>query len=329
MTTDSTMDLLAGLAPVRDDELAGAAESVEARALLERLTASPAPRAKRSRWLAVPAVATVAVAVVAVALVSSGSEGTSSAAAATLERVAVVAQRQTPLIPRAGQYLYTKSVNAYMSTTAPTSNPDDAYSVLVPRVRQTWIGPNGGRLYETSGTPSFLSDRDRERWIAAGSPSLTEPAATTALSPAGALDLPADSDALYARLQAEAQGNGNGVTAEMFTLVGDALRETSATPEQRAALYEVASRLPGVQLLGDVRDDAGRRGVAVALDAHGIRSTLVFDPETSALLQEEEVALDGNTFGYPAGARTGFALYLVQAVVGSETSTQPVRAGNG
>jgi hypothetical protein len=50
---------------------------------------------------------------------------------------------------------------------------------------------------------------------------------------------------------------------------------------------------------------------------------------TGTLLQAEQVALDGNPFSYPAGTRTGFALYLVQAVVGSTTSTQPVRAGNG
>ena len=115
----------------------------------------------------------------------------------------------------------------------------------------------------------------------------------------------------------------------MFTLVGDALRETAATPAQRAALYEVAARIDGVQLVGPVRDSAGRAGTAVSLDAHGIRFTLVLDPDTSSLLEEREVALPGNSYGYPAGLRTGWATYLVQAVVGSDTSTTPVRASRG
>ena len=108
---------------------------------------------------------------------------------------------------------------------------------------------------------------------------------------------------------------------EMFTLNGDSLRETAATPAQRAALYQVAARLPGIELVGAVHDDAGRPGTAVAMDDHGIRSTLVFDPQTSALLQEEQVALPGNSYGYAAGERVGYATYLVQRIVDSKTAT--------
>jgi len=330
MTTDAALELLADLAPVRDDELAGAARTDDARALLDRITARRAarePRARR-RWLAVPVAAAVAVATVAVAL-SVGGNGAQGAAAATLRRVAGVAQNRDALIPGQGQFVYTKSVNAYMSTSVPAGGADAAYSVIVPRVRQVWLGAGGGRLYTTSGTPRFVTPRDRERWVADGSPSLAEAPSTDALSPTAPLDLPADPDALWTVLEHEAQGNGNGTAAEMFTLVGDALRETAATPAQRAALYEVAARIDGVQLVGPVRDSAGRAGTAVALDAHGVRFTLVFDPETSSLLEERQVALPGNPYGWPAGLRIGWATYLVQAVVGSDTSTTPVRASRG
>ena len=330
MTADTALELLADLAPVRDDELAGAARTDDARALLDRITARPvarSPRARR-RWLALPVAAAVAVAAVVVAL-SVGGDGTPSAAAATLRRVAGVAQNQDALIPGPGQFIYTKSVNAFMSTTVPTGGADAAYSVIVPRIRQVWLGPGGGRLYTTSGTPRFVTPRDRERWVADGSPSLVEAPSTDALSPTAPLDLPADPDALWSLLEHEAQGNSNGTAAEMFTLVGDALRETAATPAQRAALYEVAARIDGVQLVGQVHDSAGRAGTAVSLDAHGVRFTLVLDPDTSSLLEEREVALPGNPYGYPAGLRTGWATYLVQAVVGSDTSTTPVRAGRG
>ena len=74
----------------------------------------------------------------------------------------------------------------------------------------------------------------------------------------------------------------------MFTAVGDYLRETATTPAQRAALYEVAAGIDGVELLGDVTDHAGRTGTAVAIDdpEQGVRHTLVFDPDTGVLLEE-------------------------------------------
>jgi len=97
----------------------------------------------------------------------------------------------------------------------------------------------------------------------------------------------------------------------MFTLIGDSLRERAATPAQRAALYQVAARLPGIELVGSTKDGAGRSGVAVALTAHGIHFTLIFDPDTAALLGEEQTALAGNTYGFPAGQR----------IVDSDTAT--------
>jgi hypothetical protein len=107
----------------------------------------------------------------------------------------------------------------------------------------------------------------------------------------------------------------------MFVLVGDALRETAATPAQKAALYAVAARIPGVQLLGTVTDAQNRQGTAVAIDdpENRIRQTLVLDPQTGTLLDEEELTLDGNSFGYPAGTRIGYASYLEQAIVASDT----------
>jgi len=315
---------LAELAPVRDEDLAGAAHTPEARALLAEIVSTPvAPaRVRRSRrWLAVPALGAAAAAVAFALLGSNGGDGTQSAAGATLRRAASVARAQPPLIPGPGQYLYTKSVNAYLNTTVPVGGAGTDYSVLVPHVRQIWLGLGGGRLYETSGMPRFLTAQDRERWIADGRPQLTEPPSENTLPPARPLDLPSDPDALYARLEHDAAGHGSGLHTEMFTLVGDSLRETGATPAQRAALYQVAGRIPGVELVGPVEDSAGRRGVAVAMEDHGIRFTLIFDPDTSALLSEEQVALAGNPYGYPADTRVGYATYLVQKIVGSDTAT--------
>ena len=130
---------------------------------------------------------------------------------------------------------------------------------------------------------------------------------TTRLEPGGStgqmtsLDLPSDPDALYARLKSEAEGNANGTYPEMFTLVGDALRENYTTPAQRAALYEVAARLPGIELVGRTVDSAGRAAVGVGMEnAHDhVRSILLFDPTSSSLLGEEQTMLSGNRSAIP------------------------------
>ncbi len=197
----------------------------------------------------------------------------------------------------------------------------DAWTVLVPRVRELWWGRSGGHLHETSGEPQFLSAGDRARWVAVGRPDLTDvaPSLSVSLPPFTRLDLPSDPDALYAQLEKDATGRGNGLSSEMLTLVGDALRETNATPAQRAALYTVAARIPGVELVGDVTDQNGRAGQAVAIDddVNKTRLTLTFDPETSALLAEEQVVLAGNAHGYPAGTRIAHATYAPPVLVDS------------
>jgi RNA polymerase sigma-70 factor (ECF subfamily) len=266
----------------------------------------------------------------AVVLVLTGTNATVSASAArVLHQAAGAARRERSAATLAsGQYLYTKSVDAYMATTAGT-RPDGTtwqYSALVPHVREIWLAADGsGWLHETDGKPTFLSERDRQDWIADGRPSLGARESDTRLGggPANAqmpsLDLPSDPEALYARLHHQAEGNGNGVYPEMFTLIGDALRENSTTPAQRAALYEVAARLPGIELVGRTTDATGRPAIGIAMEnGHDdARSTLLFDPHSFALLGEEQVLLPGNGFGYPAGTVVGLATYVDQKVVDS------------
>jgi hypothetical protein len=284
--------------------------------------ARAAPAAPRSRrpWLVTAAGAATAATAAAVFL-GTDSSGDGTASAATVLRQAAVATRAQPTPPRPGpgEYLYVKSESAYLSVF-----PEDMFAVLVPRVREMWVGPEGGRMRETSGEPKFLSERDRERWIAAGRPDLSEPVWGGAVEAPPALDLPSDPDALYARLEAQSEGHPEGVHEEMFTLLGDALRDTmlrymTATPAQRAALYEVAARIPGVELVGRVTDPTGRTGVAVAMSstADGLRHMLVLNADTGELLSEEQRVLEENEFGYPAGTLIGYATYVTSAVVDS------------
>lgn len=277
------------------------------------------PRRTLTRRVLIPAVGLACVAAVAVvALVGVGKEGVVDARAAeVLREAAAHTRRQEPIPPRLA--VYTKSVSAYMTTWA-----EGGFSVLVPHVREIWAERDRSVLRRTSGEPKFLSERDRDRWIAAGRPDVREGGPATDVIPADEPSrLPTDVDALYAAIKDEAEGHSEGTYRQMFTRVGDYLREASDvsqqafTLEQRAALYEVAARIPGIELIGTVRDPAGRKGVAVAMEqrSDGVRHTLVIDPVSGALLAEEEVTLEDNFYGYPAGTVVGHSTLAVERVV--------------
>jgi len=78
---------------------------------------------------------------------------------------------------------------------------------------------------------------------------------------------------------------------EDFVHVGDFLRETDARPALRAALYRAAALIPGVRLLGTVRDHLGRSGLGVAYRNH----ELIFNPQTAALMAEQTIGDSGWT----------------------------------
>jgi hypothetical protein len=307
----------------------------------DRLAPSPGP-APRRRWTkrAVAAAVVVAVAVGTGTLVSPDSPvGPSPAAAGVLRHLADVAAAQpAPTVPGAGQYLYVDSQEAYTSTSVEGSG--DTFTVLQPKERQIWIGADGsGRLLQTDGTPSFLTPTDRAHWVAAGSPPLTSDVPDdTSFGPGGLSDgpldlatLPTDPTALARELSARKIEGGPPGAAEDFTQIGDLLRETDASPALRAALYQVASSLTGVELLGTVTDHDGRAGIGIAYLDHGTRQELIFDPQTSALLGEQYTVVSaGSGYDVAPGTVVGWAVYLHSSVVASTTATKsPVTSGTG
>jgi RNA polymerase sigma-70 factor (ECF subfamily) len=105
----------------------------------------------------------------------------------------------------------------------------------------------------------------------------------------------------------------------MFVVIGDLLRDPLTPPDVRAALFEVAAGLPGIELLGAMTDRIGRPGVGVAMTAFQMtpfhrQEIIIFDPATSVLLEERTVGLVpyGDT---PAPITWGYATYLEAAVV--------------
>jgi hypothetical protein len=110
------------------------------------------------------------------------------------------------------------------------------------------------------------------------------PAGGTSLTWDQLYALPTDPSQLTAALQADVKGAGPDAQSELFTIVGDLLRESPAPPELRKALYDVAAGIPGVHLTGKVTDTLGRTGTGVERGGE----TLVIDPADGALLADDE-----------------------------------------
>jgi hypothetical protein len=89
--------------------------------------------------------------------------------------------------------------------------------------------------------------------------------------------------------------------------LGDFLRETDAPPVVRAAIYKSAALIPGIRLLGWVRDRDGRRGLGVAHTSHRSTSELIFDPRTGELLGEQGTG--------PTGTLQYWAVYLRERIL--------------
>jgi hypothetical protein len=207
-----------------------------------------------------------------------------------------------------------------------------AYCYNLPQQRQIWIGADGsGRIQETYGTPSFVTPADRAAWVSHGSPALSTTPSDTTFGPGTLSDgpqvlskLPTDPGQLGSMLSARTIEGGPPGPAEDFAQIGDLLRETNASPALRSALYQVAETIPGVKLLGTVTDHDGRSGIGLArVSAGGEEFEYVFDPSTSALLGEQDVATVPNA-GYPgatAGTLLSWAVYVSSGVVDSLSAT--------
>jgi hypothetical protein len=267
------------------------------------------PSAERRRWssnarwtvarsgaVRAAVVAAVAAAVLLVlGLPSSGpAVGPSPAVAAVLQHLARIAARGPSLVPGPGQYLYVDSTNDYPAiAVSPRGEGCIAYAT---DHRQIWIAAGGsGLLRETSGPSTFTSASDRALCLSPARPRITSAGGTSnlwfadqclELGPSNDMQTLSTNPRMLLREMRRLEG-GSRTPAEDFRHVGDFLRETDAPPALRAALYRVAALIPGVQLLGIVRDHSGRRGLGVAFTSHGVRNELIFNPRTAALLGEQ------------------------------------------
>jgi hypothetical protein len=341
-------DLIRAANPVATGE-APPGTSPLARSILAELPSRRPARARRPvirLSVAGLAVAGLAAGAVAVALPSAPARPAPSAGpparpvpAGVRGLVLAAARQPAPPVLAPGQFKYTETVAINEADTL--NDHGHTFAVDYSQHEQQWIGWNGsGRQVETSTDPTFPTPRDHAQWVADGSPSLATPPADQSYGPGQLSDGPGQTDlarlttdpaALAALISARKIEGGPPGPAEDFTQVGDLLRASAAPPALRAALFQVAARIPGVTVVAQARNHSGRPGTGLVYRSPVTsgpyrgqvdQRELIFDPATSDLIGEQAAFVNPVT-----GATTDLSWtdYLKSFVVSSTTSVTPLR----
>ncbi len=225
-------------------------------------------------------------------------------AAQVLGLASKAAAAQPDLRPRPAQFLYFESKSA--QTGAGHIH------------RKAWLSADGlhAGLVINSGGPQGLM----ETWLCDGNvPSASDKLALKGVAkvdlnnpptgchgqPAYRTGLPTSAAAMRTWLYRNSQG-GNPPDVQAFRTIGDTLRESYVAPRALSAMFAAAARLPGTTVIKNTHDLTGRAGIAVGQAWHGVRSELIFDPKTYALLGERDV-VDNDPSFHPTGGKPGTA----------------------
>jgi hypothetical protein len=243
-------------------------------------------RPRRAAWAAAGAGLLAAAAVTASVIGLTGHAGSTGGhitAAKLLSKIADVAAQARGQDVTDNQFMY---IETKVSTGSPYGKPAPDQ----PHLRRVWIPVadlcRPGLAIE-NGKRFSISDKPTSDMVANGV-RLKCPYRGTLNDPSYRLlqSLPTDPHTLLNLIYKETAGAGQSPDQEAFTTIGDLLRESIAPPEVSAALFRAAALIPGVTVVPNAVDAAGRPGVAVSFSSSGEQSEWIFDKQTSQMLGE-------------------------------------------
>lgn len=277
--TEFEQRLLSGLAAVVAADHEQLAEQV----------APPAARGRRragsARWtlrLAAAVVAVVAV-VATVQVVDVGppavrdrAGGGARANAAELGALAAKAARDVPgPYPKPGQWVYIKTLVAHDAGSRVLQEDGSARLVRFPAV-----APRAVEWWSEAGSKpgaqvSSVTNREGN--------ALVGPPLIQGVNYPGLPSLPTDPDRLLKVIydyQRKHGGGGAEAWPETFTMIAGMLTNLWVAPELQAALFQAMAKIPGVTVVQDTVDAAGRRGMALALVDDRVRFEVILEEGT-------------------------------------------------
>ncbi|MFJ2079199.1 CU044_5270 family protein [Streptomyces anulatus] len=236
--------------------------------------------------------------------------GSTAGLAGAVAEISGAAARAELPEPGPGQFLYVRSEVSWLVSWEGTDGKNRSYVDEI-HPREVWMSPDGDKGWLMEPYKEAV-DRDG---VTLDDP---EGGGRTLNSPSYDYlrTLPTDPGLLLKKIYDETGGMGNGPDQQAFSTIGDLLREQVVPPKLAAGLYRAAARIPGVVLLDDSVDAAGRHGVAIARtdEADGARTEWIFDRETYTYLGERTVQTR-DAEGIEAGTVRGRTAVTDRAVV--------------
>jgi len=245
-------------------------------------------------------------------------------AAGILDRAALAAEHGQLLPARHDQFVFVESITEYAGERFDCdgrADQSDCHAIvdpLVPTRRRIWLSVDGtrdGLLQERPRSGAGLASEVPLTVCPTGvivvGPDGRRKAAECTPQPAYLADLPTNAGAMLAYLRGKVPPNEDD--SYVFTVAGDLIRERYLPPASLAAVFRATARVPGITVVGDAVDAAGRHGISVGVNAHGVRRELIFDRTSLAYLGERTITLGPN--GGRTGNVTGQAAQLRLAIV--------------
>ncbi|MCP3770865.1 MULTISPECIES: CU044_5270 family protein [unclassified Streptomyces] len=224
------------------------------------------------------------------ALTTTVGAATTKGVPQLLDRIALAAAEGDRPDVKPGQYIYVESkvADTFLKTV------DDKTTVAghALHTRQVWESPDGteGWLID----PAVNDSPEGETLSLPDERGNTPEASLNGPSYDYLTELTTDPDTLLAKIYKETEGQGNSPDQQAFATIGDLLGESYPPAELSSALFRTAAKIPGVVVVDDAEDAAGRHGVAVARldETSGQREEWIFDKKTHVFLGERTVQVN-------------------------------------
>lgn len=237
--------------------------------------------------------------------------GADSAAAAVLHDAALKTIKSSDPVVGAGQYLKVttdavysdeNSDGGYLATQnsqlyIPAKKTEDWVWVRDPSTVARTFGPASEKAAQQNGTDTGEVVRAAEGAFYNGKP-----------QDDGLAALPRDPTRLLNHIYLVTLGAGVSRDGEALVFIADTLRTGVVPADLRAALYDAAAMIPGVEITDQEANLDGRTGIALGRDeTNGIRQEIIVDPGNGQLIGEREVLTRADIIpGWPAGTPMGY-----------------------
>ncbi|MEU6140178.1 CU044_5270 family protein [Streptomyces sp. NPDC047081] len=242
-----------------------------------RFTVTPR---RRFALLAVPLATAVVAAAVVVGIGRTGTPATDPQAVDLLNRIAAVAATKKAVAVRDDQYLYVRTQGFMKFSDKDVRTLRESSWTAVDGKR-----PGLRRITVLNGPP--FRPRDPFSSYSKGTHDMRlnpDPNVTTFRELEA---LPTDPDALLRKIYDDTKDD----RGQALERIGDLLAEAGLLPELDAALYRAAARIPGVSVVANAKDYAGRSGIGLTFEGRDGREVWVFGKKSLAYLGSGKEAL--------------------------------------